>query len=85
MQGASVVGDFEQRARQALKAGADMALVCNDRSAVEQVIDRLQGYIINLKSVERLKKMRPITPPFLGAIQESQQWQQCRNIIERYA
>jgi len=85
MQGASAVGDFEQRARQTLKAGADMALVCNDRSAAEQVIDRLQGYTINMKSVERLKKMRPITPPFLGAIQESQQWQQCRNIIERYA
>ncbi|MGB1702152.1 MAG: beta-N-acetylhexosaminidase, partial [Cycloclasticus sp.] len=77
MHGASVVGDFEQRARQTLKAGADMALVCNDRSAVEQVIDRLQGYTINMKSVERLKKMRPITPPFLGVIQESQQWQQC--------
>ena len=83
MQGASVVGDFEQRARQTLKAGADMALVCNDRSAVEQVIDRLQGYIINMKSVERIKNMRPITPPFLGVIQESQQWQQCRKTIDR--
>ncbi|MGB0238718.1 MAG: beta-N-acetylhexosaminidase [Cycloclasticus sp.] len=83
MHGASVVGDFEQRARQTLKAGADMALVCNDRSAVEQVIDRLQGYIINMKSVERIKNMRPITPPFLGVIQESQQWQQCRKTIDR--
>lgn len=83
MHGASVVGDFEQRARQTLKAGADMALVCNDRSAVEQVIDRLQGYIINMKSVERIKNMRPITPPLLGVIQESQQWQQCRKTIDR--
>jgi len=59
MEGASVVGDYVQRAKQALKAGGDMALVCNDRSAAEQVIDGLNGLEINMDSVERLKRMRP--------------------------
>ncbi len=59
MEGASVVGDYVQRAKQALKAGGDMALVCNNRSATEQVIDGLAGLDINMASVKRLKRMRP--------------------------
>lgn len=83
MHGASVVGDFEQRARQALKAGGDMALVCNDRPAAEQIIDRLNGMAIQLDSVERLKKMRPTKEPLSGSIQDSVKWQQCRKTIEK--
>ena len=82
MYGASVVGDFEQRARQALMAGGDMALVCNNRTAAEQIIDRLNGIEINLDSVERLKKMRPTTRVPSGHIQDSMKWQQCRKTIE---
>lgn len=82
MHGASVVGDFEQRARQALKAGGDMALVCNNRSAAEQIIDHLNGIEINLDSVERLKKMRPRMRVPSGHIQDSIKWQQCRKTIE---
>jgi len=82
MHGASVVGDFEQRTRQALKAGGDMALVCNNRTAVEQIIDRLNGIEINLDSIERLNKMRPTTSVPSGHIQDSTKWQQCRKTIE---
>ncbi|ATI03494.1 MULTISPECIES: beta-N-acetylhexosaminidase [Cycloclasticus] len=84
MQGASVVGDIGQRAQQALKAGGDMALICNDRTAAEQVIDHLNGVEINTNSIERLKKMRPTTRLPEGHLQGSLKWQQCRKIIDGF-
>ena len=84
MQGANVVGDIGQRAQQALKAGGDMALICNDRTAAEQVIDHLNGVEINTNSIERLKKMRPTTRLPEGHLQGSLKWQQCRKIIDGF-
>ena len=82
MHGASVVGDFEQRARQALKAGGDMALVCNNRSGAEKIIDSLNGLEINAKSVERLNRMRPTRAAITGNIEDSTRWQYCRRVID---
>lgn len=39
MEGASVAGDFQARARAAIAAGCDMVLVCNDRQGAEKVLD----------------------------------------------
>ncbi|MEH6504295.1 MAG: beta-N-acetylhexosaminidase [Cycloclasticus sp.] len=82
MHGASVIGDYEQRARQALRAGGDMALVCNNRSAAEQVIDGLSGMDISLDSVKRLTDMRPKEVPVKDILQQTEQWQRCRKVID---
>lgn len=82
MHGASVVGDYEQRARQALNAGGDMALVCNNRGAAEQIIDRLNGLTISDKSIQRLINMRPTDAPMKGPLHESTKWQAAQRIIE---
>lgn len=42
MEGATVVGGFEERARFALQAGCDMILVCNQPKAAQRVIDFLE-------------------------------------------
>lgn len=44
MAGASMIGDAVERARQALQAGCDMILVCNNRPAVLNIIDALGDY-----------------------------------------
>lgn len=82
MHGASVVGDYVQRATRALQAGGDMALVCNDRSAAEQIIDGLNGMPIATDSVERLKAMRPTSLMSSEPLHDSKQWQQSHKIIE---
>ncbi len=44
MAGAAVVGDHLARTQQALQAGCDMVLICNDQTAAIQVIDNLGEY-----------------------------------------
>jgi len=44
MEGASIAGDVVDRARAALNAGCDMALVCNNPDAAGKVLDRLGKY-----------------------------------------
>ena len=44
MAAADVAGDYVERARAALQAGCDMALVCNDRAGAVQAIDGLGLY-----------------------------------------
>lgn len=42
MAGAKIVGDIQQRVIAAQAAGADLALICNDREAVRQVLNHEQ-------------------------------------------
>jgi beta-N-acetylhexosaminidase len=56
MEGARVAGDVVDRARAALNAGCDMALVCNDPDAAAKVLDRL-GDLDNPVSHVRLARM----------------------------
>lgn len=41
MAGATIIGDYPQRAREALSAGCDICLICNDRNGVISVLDKL--------------------------------------------
>jgi beta-N-acetylhexosaminidase len=44
MAGAAVAGSVPERVRQALAAGADMTLICNDTEAATATIEELRGY-----------------------------------------
>jgi beta-N-acetylhexosaminidase len=86
MHGASVIGNYEQRARQALKAGCDMVLVCNNREGAEQVIDALSSNT-TLKGVSstRLSEMRSNGFAESGHVRESNKWQLAKKTIEMLA
>lgn len=49
MQGAVIAGDYPERTKTALEAGCDMALVCNHREGVIQVLDALSqsAYLVD--------------------------------------
>jgi beta-N-acetylhexosaminidase len=56
MKGASVVGDMVARVAAALNAGCDMALVCNDCVAADDVLARLD-YSMPAISITRIARM----------------------------
>ncbi|MHB1333257.1 MAG: beta-N-acetylhexosaminidase [Sulfuriferula sp.] len=56
MKGASVVGDMVARVAAALNAGCDMALVCNDCVAADEVLARLD-YCMPAISITRIARM----------------------------
>lgn len=83
MEGASMIGDFQQRARAALDAGCDMALVCNNRPAAEQVIDALaKDYVIHAESSRRLSTMRANPRLIFNNLRDSQKWNTCHKTIQ---
>ncbi|MFQ5634824.1 MAG: beta-N-acetylhexosaminidase [Gammaproteobacteria bacterium] len=58
MSATGAAGDVPERVRQALDAGADMALICNDPGAVDRTLDELDE-LGNPASLVRLAAMRP--------------------------
>jgi beta-N-acetylhexosaminidase len=57
MEGASVAGDYGQRAQAALEAGCDMVLVCNNPAGAQAVIEHLERHPATVNQ-ERLQRMR---------------------------
>ncbi len=55
MAGAKRVGDMPARAQQALKAGCDMLLICNDRQATIQTIESFGHYISPVSQVRLMR------------------------------
>ncbi len=73
MEGASVVGDFANRAEAAMNAGCDMVLVCNNREAAIQVLDKAK---IQQTDESALRLMRMQGKPFMNrsALLDSKRW-----------
>jgi beta-N-acetylhexosaminidase len=74
MKGAAVGGDAGERALAALRAGADMVLVCNDRAAVGPVVSALENYQDPVAHA-RLAAMRANTQRYNNAPYGSAGWE----------
>ena len=75
MAGAEIAGGPLQRAELALQAGADMILICNDRSATEEVLAALEPQP-NPAGHARLAAMRPVATPSQAMQYGGAEWQQ---------
>ncbi len=58
MAGAAQFGSASARTAQALAAGCDMVLICNDRNAVHEVLDSFSSYVPEPASSARVVRMR---------------------------
>lgn len=73
MAAAGAGGDYRERARAALEAGCDMALVCNNREAAIEVLDELKDYR-NLSSQARLVRMHGRKETTLNKLHMDARW-----------
>jgi beta-N-acetylhexosaminidase len=75
MAGAAIAGSVTERVRQALEAGADMTLVCNDPAAATQALAALEGFR-NPASHARLLALRGSPPQGVPReLRDYPQWQ----------
>ncbi len=80
MEAAGVAGDFTGRARLALQAGCDMALICNHPEQAAKVIDGLRGYN-NPTSQVRLIRMHGKPAMAWQALRQSEAWRTARETL----
>lgn len=81
MNGASVIGDYPNRALVALEAGCDMILICNNRLASVQILDALpQQYFVN---TDRFKMMQGKFSLSYDQLKTSREWKDKYTFIMR--
>ena len=81
MAGAAYAGNYNDRARLALRAGCDMVLVCNAPEAAEQVLETLSGAAFDPERTARLARMRGRFPIDRAALLASAEWREAANRI----
>lgn len=74
MAAAGVAGNFVERAEQALKAGCDMVLVCNNRQGAKEVLSGLK-WDISEGSSRRLQAMIGRKQKSLSELQNEKLWE----------
>lgn len=80
MAAAAVAGDMPQRLRRALDAGCDMVPLCNDRGAVERVLDAVGDYE-NPPAQLRLSRLHGRQEFDLETLRGSGEWKEARQRV----
>lgn len=84
MKGASVVGEnYAERARAALGAGCDMALVCNNRQGALQVLEGIKQHDDPVAHV-RLARMHGRLPINWDKLRKNVRWRSANEALQRY-
>lgn len=78
MEGAAIMGGPAERGVQALKAGCDMLLVCNQRDAQVEVLDHLP--ITSVPLADALLKKQNFS---LSELKRSQEWKEATEAMKR--
>ncbi|WP_303905004.1 beta-N-acetylhexosaminidase [Thiohalomonas denitrificans] len=80
MEGASVAGDYPERAKAALGAGCDMAIICNNPPAAARILDGL-GENNNPVLHARLARMHGLHPVTLSELHRDPHWRRASEAL----
>ncbi|MGI9265067.1 MAG: beta-N-acetylhexosaminidase [Gammaproteobacteria bacterium] len=80
MEAAAIAGGPRDRAIKAMEAGCDMVLVCNDRQAAIDVVERLDGHS-NPASQVRLARLHGRKAPGSSDLAKLPLWREARDLI----
>lgn len=81
MAAARVMGDYPARARAALEAGCDMALVCNHPRAAAEVLESLSAYPHNPASQLRMVRLHGRAGGTLADLQKLARWRRAQEVL----
>ncbi len=82
MVGASTIGNYFERAQQAIIAGCDIVLICNNRSAALSILDNIAHNVSASAIQNRWELMRGKSTIASGELHKSAQWQEIHNILQ---
>jgi beta-N-acetylhexosaminidase len=82
MGGAAAAGDIVERVQKALAAGCDVLPICNDRPAVQRVLQALEGRSDPLSQV-RLARLHGRPLPDAELLTTTPRWRECRATLDR--
>jgi len=80
MAGAEFAGNFSQRAEQAMSAGCDMVLVCNNRKAAVEILASFEKP--SIENSQRLAKIRKRKQVDWSELQQSARWKNTVKLID---
>jgi beta-N-acetylhexosaminidase len=80
---AAAYGDVVTRARQALSAGCDMLLVCNNRASVLELLARLELEPQPASSLRLVRLHGRAGAPARAALEASPEWARARELLAR--
>ncbi|MEM1173443.1 MAG: beta-N-acetylhexosaminidase [Pseudomonadota bacterium] len=83
MKATRTYGSMASRARQALEAGCDMLLVCNDRSAAESAVESLSSYSSPI-SLVRLARLHGTGDELWESLHAGDSWQSARERLDHF-
>ncbi len=83
MQGAAFAGNYAERARLALDAGCDMALICNSREGAWEAVKSLEGYSSPASSL-RLAHLHAKEFYSREELTHQQRWTLAKSMLEKY-
>lgn len=84
MRATAAYGDMPARALRALRAGCDMVLVCNDRTAAQQTVAALNSYS-NPLSLVRLARLHGTGQLLRETLLASDEWQLASAAVTRWS
>jgi beta-N-acetylhexosaminidase len=85
MAGAAAFGDIVQRASRALAAGCDILPVCNDRAAVERLLERWHPEIDPASQLRLVRLRGRSGAPRRDELMASSAWRECQDVLKRCA